>query len=328
MAHTSRGTVDRVINKRGRVAPDVEARVLAVLKATNYRPNSAARSLYMSHKGLKIGAIIGGLKNSFFDLVIAGIKDQVEHFRSSGVTLVLKKIALFDKDGTLSAIKKMKDENVDALLISAIDGPEIKKALEDWGVPVVAVNLNLNCDNKISFVGANYLNCGRLAGNFANLICSEPSACGVVVGSLAHSGQSLRLQGFKQTVSDRIKIISLLENQDENEISYNLVKEVLEKQSLDLICFFGAGEEGGLEALAQSGKHPKVITVDQPQGVLDGLQSGLVAATITQHPYTQGLRAVDLVFEHLVSRNSIPREIIIDNSLILKESIIQHRLAK
>jgi LacI family transcriptional regulator len=328
LAHTSRGTVDRVINKRGRVAPEVEARILEVLKNTNYRPNSAARSLYMSHHGLKIGAVIGGSKNSFFDLVIEGVKDEVEHFRSAGVSLVLKKTSLFDKKATLDAISKLKAEGVNALLITAIDDPEVKAALDDLNVPLVAVNLNLEAANKISFVGTNYLNSGRLAGNFASLIARPNTHCGIVIGSSSHKGQQLRLEGFKETCGKQIDIVSIVENQDENEVSYNLVKKMLGEKKIDLLCFLGAGEEGGLEAVAESGQHPQVITVDQPQGVLDGLQSGLVAATITQHPYTQGLKAVDLLYEDLVARNPVPKEVILDNAIVLKESIITHKLSK
>lgn len=328
LAETSRGTVDRVINKRGRVAPDVEARVLKVIQETNYRPNTAARSLYMSHRGLKIGAVIGGLRNSFFDLIISGIKDEVDHYRSSGVSLLMKKVSLFDKEGTLKAIEELGQENVDAILISAIGDDDIKAALDAINVPVVALNLNLEAQNKMSFVGTNYLNSGRLAANFANLIVTEPTDCLIVVGSLTHSGQSLRVQGFKEVIEPKIRLVATIENKDENEYSYELVKDILKKQPLGLVCFLGAGEEGGLQAISESGQHPKVITVDQPQGVMDGLQSGLVAATITQHPYTQGVRSVDLIFESLVSRNTVQKEIIMDNVLILKESIITHKLAK
>jgi LacI family transcriptional regulator len=110
--------------------------------------------------------------------------------------------------------------------------------------------------------------------------------------------------------------VSTLENKDEDATSYEVVKAMLKNPAIGLVVFLGAGEEGGLKAIAESNRPLKVITVDQPQAVLDGLQSGLVAATITQHPYTQGLKAVDLVYDNLVSRTSVPQEIILDNVLI------------
>src|SRR5579872_2375674 len=56
-AGVSTGTVDRVLHKRGKVAPDVERRVLRVLNDMNYEPNLIARALG-SNKTYKIAALI------------------------------------------------------------------------------------------------------------------------------------------------------------------------------------------------------------------------------------------------------------------------------
>ena len=44
-AQTSKGTVDRVLHNRGRVADDVRERILAIIKELNYEPNLIAQSL-------------------------------------------------------------------------------------------------------------------------------------------------------------------------------------------------------------------------------------------------------------------------------------------
>lgn len=56
-AGVSTGTVDRVLHSRGRVAPDVEKRVLAILAEMNYEPNLIARALG-SKKVYRIAALI------------------------------------------------------------------------------------------------------------------------------------------------------------------------------------------------------------------------------------------------------------------------------
>ena len=73
LAQTSRGTVDRVINKRGNVSKDVRDRILKVLEETGYKPNQIARSLSLSSKKLNIGVVIGTKGNPFFKLVLDGI---------------------------------------------------------------------------------------------------------------------------------------------------------------------------------------------------------------------------------------------------------------
>src|SRR5438876_1000022 len=56
-AGVSTGTVDRVLHNRGRVAPDVEKRVLDILAEMNYEPNLIARALG-SKKEYHIAALI------------------------------------------------------------------------------------------------------------------------------------------------------------------------------------------------------------------------------------------------------------------------------
>jgi len=56
-AGVSTGTVDRVLHNRGRVAPDVEKRVLDILAEVNYQPNMIARALG-SKKVYRIAVLI------------------------------------------------------------------------------------------------------------------------------------------------------------------------------------------------------------------------------------------------------------------------------
>src|SRR3569832_860194 len=56
-AGVSAGTVDRVLHNRGKVAPEVEERVLQILKELNYEPYLIARALG-SNKKFRIAALI------------------------------------------------------------------------------------------------------------------------------------------------------------------------------------------------------------------------------------------------------------------------------
>lgn len=47
-AGVSRGTVDRVIHQRGRVAPEVEKRIRDIMDENDYHPNMLGRDLAVS----------------------------------------------------------------------------------------------------------------------------------------------------------------------------------------------------------------------------------------------------------------------------------------
>ena len=70
LAGVSIGTVDRVINNRGRVSPAVEARVRSIIQEIGYTPNLMAKSLSLKRRSPKIGVI--------FHLERSGFLDEVE----------------------------------------------------------------------------------------------------------------------------------------------------------------------------------------------------------------------------------------------------------
>ncbi|MEG0900684.1 MAG: LacI family DNA-binding transcriptional regulator, partial [Clostridia bacterium] len=54
----SRGTVDRVINRRGRVKPETEALILRTLKSEGYTKNIVGRALTVRRSAPVIGVIL------------------------------------------------------------------------------------------------------------------------------------------------------------------------------------------------------------------------------------------------------------------------------
>ena len=53
LAGTSRGTVDRVINGRGKVNKELEERIKEIIRENDYEVNGSARALSMSQKSMR-----------------------------------------------------------------------------------------------------------------------------------------------------------------------------------------------------------------------------------------------------------------------------------
>ena len=63
-AGVSRGTVDRVINNRGHVNEEVEARVRQIAAELGYEPNPVGRAFGTRKTNLKIGFLIQWVRNT------------------------------------------------------------------------------------------------------------------------------------------------------------------------------------------------------------------------------------------------------------------------
>jgi LacI family transcriptional regulator len=325
LARTSRGTVDRYLNGRGKVSPEVAKRIEAAIQEAGYTPNLAARSLHYSMNSMAVGVILANVGNTFFDLIKQGIDDEYQRNKDSGVHLIYKKVALFDKEGILKAIEELKEEGIKALLITSFEDDDIVKAVDDLGVVTVALNIDLPLKNKIAYVGPDYRNSGRLSANFANLILPSGKAL-IVLGGYAHTGQKERVEGFKDGLKPTIEIEGAVENKDDDKISYKAVSEYLEKNAVDLVYFSGGGVKGGLKAVKDSDQRPLVVTVDESDATMAGLKSGAVAGSVVQHPFTQGRLAMQDIYDCLLRRKAVKPNRIVENSVILKESMIPHKI--
>lgn len=325
LANTSRGTVDRVINGRGKVSKDVEERILKVIKETNFKPNEIGRSLSLSNKKLTIGVVIGSEANPFFNLVMDGIRNGIDKYRNSGLNVIVKRVDLFNKEDILNALNEFNDIELDALIISSLNDMDVVNKINSFNIPVVTISVDIPV-NKVCYVGSDYLNSGRLIANFINLVKENGCNLGIVIGSRQHTGQIERLEGLKEIINSNIKIIDIKENFDSENISTKVVTNMInEHPDIDLIVFLGAGIASGLEVLNKYNNKIRAITVDQNESISNGLQSGLVLATVTQHPYTQGIKAMEVVYDCLIRKKKVGDKKVMDNSIVLKESIIPHK---
>lgn len=85
-ANTSRGTVDRVVNNRGKVNKELEARIRKIMEEEHYVPNEVARVLTMSGQKINIGVIIGSINHDFLEIVKKGVINESENIVSALTT--------------------------------------------------------------------------------------------------------------------------------------------------------------------------------------------------------------------------------------------------
>lgn len=314
----SRGTVDRALNGRGGINPEVERRIKKIAEELMYKPNIAARALSIAKKPVKIGVIINSVGNPFFDKVRKGLSEATGELAEFYVQVSVTELCGYVVNEQLAAIDSFVASGVNALVITAINHKSIKERLNklaEQGVELITLNSDASGVKRLCFVGCDYLKSGKTAGELISLIVGDNATVGVVTGSNIMLGHTQRIEGFKQAIKENttknIKIAEIVEGLDDDAITYQKTKTLLEKNpDITALYFCAGGIDGGIRAVEEiiATRDIKVITVDDTDNIRKHMQDGIVTLTVCQQPFKQGYDALKLAFSKLIEGKDPPRK--------------------
>ncbi len=330
LAGVSRGTVDRVLNHRGFVNADTEKKVLEIASLLNYQPNKAGMALAAQKKKYVIGVLLFGEENPFFDEVINGLNAKLEELSIYGCTVLMRRVP-FDLKAQLDTIQALRAEGIHGLILSPYNATEVQLAIDalwEEGIPCVTINTDIPNSKRIAYIGSDYHKCGRVAANLLQLIGSGIIRLGIVTGSHNILCHEERIRGFSDYVRANklpVQIVDIRENGDDDYQSYDAVSAMLaEHAEINALYFTAAGVFGGCRAIQNSSlqKQPVVITFDAVPSTIEMLKTGVVTATICQHPEEQGARSLALLVDYLLT-GKLPEQplVYMDLEIKVKESL-------
>lgn len=307
LAGVSRGTVDRALNGRGRVSPDVIARIDAIVAEYGYKPNKTARGLANRKKSFLLGVISSSLDNVFFKNVLRGMHTAEKEAAEFGVSLLYREVSRFSVSEQLRWLDELTERGIDGLVINPInDAAVVDKlhGLRRGGLPIITFNTDVEALDRLAYIGCDYVHNGRIAAGLVALTCNGRATVAAVIGASNILGHSLRLRGFREELAayPGIALKTTVEMFDDEITSYCKVGELLAANpDIDAVYFAAGGKEGGIRAILESGRREsiRVITVDLDPVIVGHLKSGVVSATVCQQPYMQGYEAVLRMARHL-----------------------------
>ncbi len=163
-AGVSRGTVDRVLNGRGKVRPQVAEKVRRLASEMNYLPNRAGRELAAIKRSLRIGFLLPGVDNGFFEDILRGAQAAERNLSDFGVSLLIRQVKGYDPETHAEALRELGAEGLSGLCVTTVDVPETRRAVEELrekGIPLIATNTEssrnrpaLVCGLRLSANGA------------------------------------------------------------------------------------------------------------------------------------------------------------------------------
>lgn len=303
----SRGTVDRVLNDRGNVKPEKRQLVLETAKKLNYQPNPAGKALAARKKNPIVGVLISSEGVHFFDDVLLSMRKAAIKYENYGMKVIWRSMRGFNVDEQCGIIDELAGE-VNALIINPVNDPRVIERLDQLvarGIFVVTINNDVDSCRRDCYVGTDYFQGGRTAGALLKMIAPPGIRAGVLMGSQNMQGHRQRLQGFLDVFkkTDDFELMEVRENDDDDMISYEATRQILEEHpETNALFVISSGAYGAARAVIAKKRRDIVMVVfDTIPSTVQMMHDHIIQAAIYQHPRQQGRRAMQVVFDYLVN---------------------------
>ncbi|GHU65354.1 LacI family transcriptional regulator [Clostridia bacterium] len=310
LAGVSRGTVDRVLNHRGHVDSIKEKKVLEIAKALHYTPCPAGKTLAIKKKNLRFGYILfsSTSSNPFFIDVVDGIEKRAAELGEYNVSVDIRYTGEKNPELQVKQIDELLESGISGLAIAPINHSLVIERIRELasnGFPVVTVNSDISDSGRIAYVGSNFYKSGETAAGIMNLICAGSSKVGMVMGSPLVLCQTERVAGFTNRIGEAYKGIEITAtevNNDDDILSFVVTKRLLEKHpEIDSLFLVSAGVLGACRAVSELGftEKLKVVCYDTTIASRELIDSGAIVAAITQEPFYQGTKPLDILLDYV-----------------------------
>lgn len=310
LAHVSRGTVDRALNRRPGVDPEVAARIREIAKELGYVPGRAGRALSTRKRPVRLGLLLNSAGNPFYAEVLRGVHAARQSYADFNIELDIREVKGYDPATQLESLESLAEGGIQALVLTPINEQAVADRIDllaQSGIPVVTLNSDIENTRRMCYVGCNYLASGQTAAGMLRLLAENGARVGIVTGSVRMLGHNQRIAGFRDGIraypDAQITVVDIAENNDDDETSYRVTRAMLEAHpEIDAVYFTAGGTAGGVRAIAELREdgYPTVITCDATPEIRGLVGAGKIHATICQQPYEQGFLAVKLLLDRVL----------------------------
>jgi len=196
------------------------------------------------------------------------------------------------------------------ILVSVADPGLLKDEIDhavEAGIPVITVDSDAPASKRLFFVGTDNYHAGQIGGE---RLAKEMNGKGSVVVFTIPEQANLkeRLRGYRDALEafPQIKITRVVDMKGDSRLAFDTATEVLgqdKKERTDaFVCLEALAGKEVATVLNQHGFKDKIVlAMDTDEDTLGWIQKGVIAATISQKPYTMsfvGLKMLDDLYHH------------------------------
>lgn len=320
----SRATVSLVLRDSPLVAEDTRKHVQKVMQELGYVYHRAAANM-RSRKSHTVGLVVADITNPFFAEMTVGIEAQLD--RANYVSLLFNTSEMLNKQEKLLAT--MEEHSADGILLCPARGTSVEtiEKLKRSRLPFVLFARYIH-GIETDYVGADNIVGARVA--VEHLISLGHQKIAFVGGPMNTSSRQEREQGWRQALTEHNLPINesfIVTTTATREGGAQAIHQLLElpDKPTACLCFNDVVAFGvmlGLQSIRlQPGVDFAVIGFDD---VAESAMTYPTLTTIAVSPRQIGEQAVQLLLDVIEHPDKLPRKIILQPQLVIRESCGHH----
>lgn len=317
----SRGTVDRVLNNRGRVAPEKEKMIRECLKEYGYQPTIATKSLAVRKKELHLGfCCFDHEGDPFSKAIYQSAKEYASYLGQYNIRVSFFEFLGIQWEGQTQVFEEICCADLDGCAFVGMQADDYYEYVKKKGkemMPYVTYNMEGKAPGRLAHVGCDYMQSGRLACGLAALLTEEKGGIGIVSAyAVDVESFSLRVKGFEKEMKEQYPNLYIVGKvmQDSRQNPFELYQEIEgfinEHPDMKVIYVVIPGDYSICLAISTAAKDSriKIISNDlESEREIEMVKEGMIAATICQEPEKQGKLPLEILFYYL-SLGTVPQQ--------------------
>lgn len=314
-------TVQRAFNQPATVSAKLRQKILTYAGEHGYRPNRSARALHGRGRR-RIALVTAAAPAYFWDDVASGLELAAQQITPLGYEVEYRRA--HDQAAFMAALDDLVLAGVDCLSLvnhTTIDMRQVLDWVGERQVPFAAFNVDFVGEDRICFLGSNFVRHGELAGELVVKLMRDGGTVALLTASYVAgtflSGadiQEQRRKGIRSVTdtSERIQVVDIPIIEHGVPVDGNQVLEVIEHLSgahRMVLCI--APFPDYLIAAIESGRFAgklEFLGFDLSPRIAQLVQGGAITAEIFQNPMLQGYGIVKLMETFVETGTRPPRD--------------------
>ena len=330
IAGVSKGTVDRVIHKRGKVSAKSLEKVNAVLSEIDYQPNLLARSLKNTKQHHICVVLPDYNKDPFWLPCHKGIKEAISEFSPFGVFIEPFYFDPNDVNSFIEINKRILKLTPDAVLLAPLFYKETITIVNNYALSNILVskfNNQLEIENTKNFVGQDLFLSGRIAASLIKMIVPENSTIAILhidedFNNAVHMQEKEKgfINYFKKMKPSNLSILTY--NSNQKELTSKLTAIFKEPTNVKAVFVTTSKVYKVAQFLQVNNlKKVKLIGYDLLDENIQYLKDNFIQFLIHQNPKKQVYLGLTYLVEYFLFDKEIPTKSLLPIDIITSENL-------